>query len=147
MGLPAHVIESFVRHCFSALAGIRRARDLADSAANSALLIGSMVEGIAHHEIILDAGASIIGPAAAPDVAIELDGVVIGAFTVQGSAATPIEPKVAFNRQIAFPAEAPQPLANLHVSLLQAFGIQGAFGKNGAIFGDHGTAPIDGILV
>lgn len=53
----------------------------------------------------------------------------------------------ATNRQIAFPAEAPQPLANLHVSLLQAFGIQGAFGKNGAIFGDHGTAPIDGILV
>jgi hypothetical protein len=49
-------------------------------------------------------------------------------------------------RQIAFPAGAPQPLANLHVSLLHAFGIEGAFGKNGAVFGDHGTAPIDGIL-
>ncbi len=53
--LPTHIIESFVRHCFSALAGIRRARDLAESAQNSALLIGSMVEGIAVHEIILDA--------------------------------------------------------------------------------------------
>jgi Protein of unknown function (DUF1552) len=51
------------------------------------------------------------------------------------------------NRQIAFPADAPQPLANLHVSLLEAFGIQGAFGTNGAIFGDHGTASIPGILV
>lgn len=51
------------------------------------------------------------------------------------------------NRQIAFPAEAAPPLPNLHVTLLQAFGIQGAFGKNGAIFGDHGTAVIDGVLV
>ncbi len=52
--LPTHVVETFVRHCFSALAGIRRARDLVDSAAHSALLIDSMVEGIALHEIILD---------------------------------------------------------------------------------------------
>jgi len=49
--------------------------------------------------------------------------------------------------QIAFPVEAPQPLSNLHVTLLEAYGIQGAFGTNGAIFGDHGTASIPGILV
>jgi len=52
--LPTHVIESFVRHCFSTLAGIRKARDLAESAAHNALLIESMIEGIALHEIILD---------------------------------------------------------------------------------------------
>jgi hypothetical protein len=50
-------------------------------------------------------------------------------------------------RQIAFPFDAPHPLCNLHVSLLEAFGIQGAFGTNGAIFGDHGTAAIPGIVV
>jgi hypothetical protein len=50
-------------------------------------------------------------------------------------------------RQIAFPGDAPHPLANLHVTLLEAFGIQGAFGTNGAIFGDWGTASIPGILV
>ncbi len=53
----------------------------------------------------------------------------------------------ATNRQIAFPGEAPRPLSDLHVTLLQAFGIQGAFGTNGAVFGDHGTAAIDGVLV
>jgi hypothetical protein len=53
----------------------------------------------------------------------------------------------ATNRQIAFPATGQAPLANLHVSLLHAYGIEGAFGKNGAIFGDDGTAPIDGIVV
>jgi len=42
------------------------------------------------HELILDAGASIIGPAAAPEAAFELDGVVIAGFGVQGSAATPV---------------------------------------------------------
>lgn len=51
------------------------------------------------------------------------------------------------NRQLAFPADAPPPLSNLHVTLLQAFGVAGAFGTNGAIFGDHGTAAIDGVLV
>lgn len=49
-------------------------------------------------------------------------------------------------RQIAFAAGAPAPLANLHVSLLQAYGIEGAFGAGGAIFGDDGTASIDGIV-
>lgn len=53
----------------------------------------------------------------------------------------------ATNKQIAFPATGQPPLANLHVSLLRAFGIEGAFGKNGALFGDDGTAPIDGIVV
>lgn len=50
-------------------------------------------------------------------------------------------------RQIAFPSASPGVLADLHVTLLKAYGIEGTFGKNGAIFGDHGTAPIDGILV
>lgn len=39
------------------------------------------------------------------------------------------------------------PLANLHVSLMEVFGIQGAFGNNGAIFGDYGTATVPGIRV
>lgn len=39
------------------------------------------------------------------------------------------------------------PLSNLHVSLLAAYGIPGAFGKGGAIFGDHGTATIPGVLI
>ncbi|MCX4240804.1 DUF1552 domain-containing protein [Paraliomyxa miuraensis] len=50
-------------------------------------------------------------------------------------------------RQIAFNAATPEPLPNLHVSLLQAFGIEGTFGSNGAIFGDHGTATIPGIVL
>ncbi|MEM9457760.1 MAG: DUF1552 domain-containing protein [Myxococcota bacterium] len=49
-------------------------------------------------------------------------------------------------QQIAFPDNSPEPLANLHVSLLEAFGIEGAFGSNGAIFGDFGTASIPGIV-
>ena len=39
-------------------------------------------------------------------------------------------------RQIAFPATGQAPLANLHASLLAAYGIEGTFGKNGSIFGD-----------
>jgi len=52
----------------------------------------------------------------------------------------------ATGQQIAFPFEAPQPLANLHVSLLEAFGVAGSFGANGTIFGDDGTATIPGIV-
>jgi hypothetical protein len=37
------------------------------------------------------------------------------------------------------------PLNNLHVALLEAFGIQGAFGNNGAVFGDYGTAALPGV--
>jgi len=47
------------------------------------------------------------------------------------------------NNQIAVPGT---PLANLHVSLLKAFGVSGQFGQNGAIFGDFGTAEIPGIV-
>lgn len=43
------------------------------------------------HEIVLRAGGSIIGPAAAPEAAFELDGVVIVSFGVQGSAAAPVD--------------------------------------------------------
>jgi hypothetical protein len=43
------------------------------------------------HEIILEAGASIIGPAAPPEAAFELDGVVIAGITVQGTAAIPVD--------------------------------------------------------
>ncbi len=39
-----------------------------------------------------------------------------------------------------------RPLTDLHVSLLEAYGIEGAFGQGGAIFGDDGTAAIPGIL-
>lgn len=37
------------------------------------------------------------------------------------------------------------PLANLHVSLLEAFGIEGSFGNNGAIFGDYGSTTLAGV--
>jgi hypothetical protein len=43
------------------------------------------------HQIVLRAGASIIGPAPAPDVALEVDGVAIATFTVQGSGAIPVD--------------------------------------------------------
>jgi hypothetical protein len=49
-------------------------------------------------------------------------------------------------QQIAFPTDGPRQLCDLHVSLLEAFGIEGAFGTNGAIFGDFGTASIPGIV-
>ncbi|NUO52455.1 MAG: DUF1552 domain-containing protein [Polyangiaceae bacterium] len=39
------------------------------------------------------------------------------------------------------------PLPNLHATLLQGYGISGTFGPNGAIFGDHGTGTIPGVLV
>ncbi|NUP10395.1 MAG: DUF1552 domain-containing protein [Polyangiaceae bacterium] len=39
------------------------------------------------------------------------------------------------------------PLTNLHVTLLDIFGIEGQFGAGGAIFGDNGTAEIAGIRV
>ena len=50
-------------------------------------------------------------------------------------------------RQIAYPAGSPPPLSGLHVSLLEAFGVQGAFGPTGAIFGDDGVASIPGVVV
>lgn len=53
----------------------------------------------------------------------------------------------ATGRQIAFPANGPAPLANLHATLLQGFGVQGNFGLGGAVFGDDGTGIIDGVLV
>lgn len=53
----------------------------------------------------------------------------------------------ATGRKIAFPADAPPPLTRLHVSLLQAYGVQGTFGLGGAIFGDDGDAPIDGVVL
>ncbi len=47
-------------------------------------------------------------------------------------------------RQIVAPGT---PLANLHATLLAGYGIEGQFGTNGAIFGDHGTATIADVLV
>jgi len=49
----------------------------------------------------------------------------------------------ATNNQIAVPGT---PLANLHVSLLKAFGVSGQFGQGGAIFGDFGTSEIPGVV-
>lgn len=37
------------------------------------------------------------------------------------------------------------PLANLHVALLEALGIEGSFGNNGAVFGDYGTNTLGGV--
>ncbi len=48
-------------------------------------------------------------------------------------------------RQIAFGAGSPEPLANLHVSLLEVFGVEGSFGQGDAVFGDFGTRTIPGI--
>ncbi|MEZ4383314.1 MAG: DUF1552 domain-containing protein [Nannocystaceae bacterium] len=50
-------------------------------------------------------------------------------------------------RKIAFPGDAPARLADLHVTLLKAYGVQGSFGKDGAIFGDDGIAAIDGVVL
>lgn len=37
------------------------------------------------------------------------------------------------------------PINNLHAALLDAFGIAGAFGSNGQIFGDYGSGPLAGV--
>lgn len=50
-------------------------------------------------------------------------------------------------RKIAFPFDGGPPLTNLHVTLLQAYGVEGSFGAEGAIFGDDGTAAIDGVVL
>lgn len=50
-------------------------------------------------------------------------------------------------RKISFPADGPPPLTNLHVTLLKAYGVEGTFGHSGAIFGDDGNAPIDGVVL
>lgn len=50
-------------------------------------------------------------------------------------------------RKISFPFDGGPPLTNLHVTLLKAYGIEGSFGGGGAIFGDDGTAPIDGVVL
>lgn len=53
----------------------------------------------------------------------------------------------ATGRQIAYAPGTQPSLSNLHVSLLRAYGIEGQFGANGAIFGDHGTGEIAGVVV
>lgn len=55
----------------------------------SAAAVEVNVPAMAEHQIVLRAGASTIGPAPEPTVAIEVNGVVIGSFTVQGGGATP----------------------------------------------------------
>ncbi|TDB37782.1 MAG: PAS domain-containing sensor histidine kinase [Actinobacteria bacterium] len=52
--IPAHIIESFSRHCFSALNGIIKARELAEEAERNRLVLHHMSESLALHEIILD---------------------------------------------------------------------------------------------
>jgi len=52
--VPIALVESFVRHCFSVLLGIERTASLAKAADRDRLLLASMVEGLALHEIILD---------------------------------------------------------------------------------------------
>lgn len=38
------------------------------------------------------------------------------------------------------------PLNNLHAALLEAFGITGTFGSNGAVFGDYGNGALAGVV-
>jgi len=52
--VPATLIESFTRHCFSVLVGLERAASMAKAAERDRLLVASMVEGLALHEIIVD---------------------------------------------------------------------------------------------
>ncbi|MDA3935700.1 MAG: PAS domain S-box protein [Actinomycetota bacterium] len=52
--MPTHAIEALIRHCYSTLASIANAHELAWSAERNRLLIDSMVEGLAVHDIILD---------------------------------------------------------------------------------------------
>lgn len=56
---------------------------------NNPATVEVIVPEAGDHEIVLTAGASTIGPAPAPTVDLELNGVVISSFTVQGSAANP----------------------------------------------------------
>jgi PAS domain S-box-containing protein/putative nucleotidyltransferase with HDIG domain len=49
---PAPIIESFARHCFSALESIRAARELAESAETNDLILHHMTEGLAFHEMV-----------------------------------------------------------------------------------------------
>lgn len=50
-------------------------------------------------------------------------------------------------RKLAFAVDGAPPLTNLHVSLLNAYGVAGNFGTEGAIFGDDGNAIIDGVVL
>lgn len=52
--LPTHIIEAFARHCYSAIANIRRMCELAESAKDNALVLRNMAEGLALHEMVLD---------------------------------------------------------------------------------------------
>lgn len=53
----------------------------------------------------------------------------------------------ATGRKLSFDPAGPPPLTNLHVTLLQAYGVAGNFGSTGAVFGDDGNSVIDGVLV
>lgn len=50
-------------------------------------------------------------------------------------------------RKLAFPFNGGPSLANLHVTLLKAYGVEGSFGAEGAIFGDDGTTALDGVVL
>lgn len=52
---PAAAVESLARHCYSALAALESAKGLAQSAELNRLVLRNMVEGLALHEIVLDA--------------------------------------------------------------------------------------------
>ena len=54
VSLPNHVIESFLRHCYSTLAHIRSRRELAETGESNRLVLQNMVEGLALHEILVD---------------------------------------------------------------------------------------------
>ncbi len=61
-------------------------RALSGNAASATLEVTTASD----YELVLTAGASVIGTAPAPAVDLEVDGAVIASFTVEGSAATPV---------------------------------------------------------
>lgn len=52
--VPGAAIESFMRHCCSALSAIRQAQAHLESAEQLALILSSMAEGLALHQVLLD---------------------------------------------------------------------------------------------
>ncbi|MDZ4180520.1 MAG: PAS domain S-box protein [Coriobacteriia bacterium] len=52
--IPRAAIESFMHHCCSALSAIRQAQAHVESAEQMALMLDTMVEGLALHQVLLD---------------------------------------------------------------------------------------------
>ena len=57
--VPTASIESFMRHCCSALSAIRQAQAHLESAEQMALILSSMAEGLALHQVLLDEDGNV----------------------------------------------------------------------------------------